>query len=156
VVELGVTVKASGTGPGPAPLPPEVICIHPGPATVLYVQPAGVVTFTEPVPPAEAISTLEESSDTVQAIPVCVTAKSSPATVAWSTGGDVLPVAGIVSVTLAEPAPEAGVALRPDAVHGHPATEEVMFTVAVPPAAVAVAVPGLMPNEHVEPNCVMV
>jgi hypothetical protein len=63
----------------------------------------------------------------------------------------------MVSVTLPLPAPEAGEGLRAGdvAVHGHPATEDAMFTVAVPPAAVAVALPGLMLNEQIEPNCVM-
>jgi hypothetical protein len=114
-----------------------------------------VVTLTEPDPPAAGSAALDDPRLTVQAIPVWFTVKVWVAMVAVNTRGEGSPFAGMVKVTLSLPAPAAGVALKPVAVHGHPARDDVTFTVAVPPAAVALTLLGLMASVQVDPNCVI-
>ena len=77
--------------------------------------------------------------------------------VAVNTCGELLAFAGMVTVTVSLPAPTAGAtpSVALDAVHGHPATDDVTFTVAVPAAAVAVTLDGLMESEQVDPNWVI-
>jgi hypothetical protein len=65
-------------------------------------------------------------------------------------------LAGTVTVTIPLPVPLPGVAPNPEAVHGHPASEERTLTAIVPPAAASFTVDGLMAMVHTDPNCVIV
>jgi hypothetical protein len=62
-------------------------------------------------------------------------------------------VGGIVNVTLPSPVPEAGVAFSPLAVHAQEELVVVTVTVAVPPAALAVTLEGVIPRLQFDPNC---
>ena len=60
--------------------------------------------------------------------------------------------AGIVTVALPLPVPLEGDTLRPDAVHGQDAPEELMEIEAVPPLATVEKLVGEIANEQVCPN----
>ena len=131
-------------------------------ATAVQAQAGPTETVKLPIPPVAG--TLPELGLNEYAqggggggeTPVWFTVKVWPAMVAVTTLPSGVEIEGMVTVTGPLRAPEGGatpnVAL--DAVHGHPSRDAMTFTVAVPPAAVALTLVGLIANEQVEPNCV--
>jgi hypothetical protein len=71
VVELGSIWKTRV--PGPVPDAPDVTVIQLGPGTVLYVQPAGVITSTDPALAPAGAEALYGLNVTVQSMPACET-----------------------------------------------------------------------------------
>src|SRR4051812_1564927 len=92
----------------------------------------------------------------MQSMPVWFTVNGWPAIVAVSSCDAGVPFGATVTATRWLPVPDEGVAPRPVAVHAQDGSEAATVTIAVPPAAVAEMLAGLIPNEQLVPNCVIV
>jgi hypothetical protein len=78
-----------------------------------------------------------------------------PAIVAVYPTGVFKAFTGMVTETLPLPVPPAGVAPKPDAVHGQPARDDKTLTERGPPAAGSLTLDGLMANVQTDPNWVI-
>jgi hypothetical protein len=136
-VDAGFCCQANVIVAGPVPTLGEAVSQLALLVTV-HVQPASVVTFTDPLPPAEPTFWDVRLSVYVHVAAACVTVNVRPPIVRVAVRLEGAVFAAAVKLTDPDPVPLAGdtvthVALL-EAVHAHPASE-VRPTLPVPPAA---------------------
>jgi hypothetical protein len=129
----------NATMPLPSPLAPDVIVSHVSDDVAVHAQPVAIVTFVEPLPPADVIEALVGLMDDAHD-PSWVTVKVWPAMVAVPVrDGPVLADALIVTEPLPDPVPTPTTASHATllaAVHEHAGSATWTATVVVPPAVV--------------------
>lgn len=141
----------NATIPLPFPLAPDVIVSHVSDDVAVHAQPVAIVTFVEPLPPADVIEVLVGLIDDAHD-PAWMTVKVWPAMVAVPVrDGPVLADALIVTEPLPEPVPTPATASQATllaAVHEHAGSETWTATVVVPPAGVIDCEVGWMAKLH--------